>query len=327
VSRAAEPAPRPAAGSAGSLDRVGLGLCLVSAAGFGSLAVFGKQAYAGGLGVVGVLAIRFLVAAPLLVGLALAARRSLRVGWPVAARLLGLGGIGYAIQATLFFNALTRIPAGLAGLLLYLYPALVTAGAVALGRSRLNRATVAALALSLAGIVLVLGLPGERLDALGVALGLASAGWYTCYILVGEYLLRGVDPLAASAYVTAGAACTFLAAAVVAGGRGLEGAAPGAYAAAGAMAVLGTALAIAAFLAGMARVGSAWASIASSFEPVFTVALGVAVLGDPLGPGTLAGGLLVVAGAVLLPLLGGRQERVGSSLQPEYTPTRGSTRR
>jgi drug/metabolite transporter (DMT)-like permease len=325
VSRAPVPAPRPATG-AGSLDRVGLGLCLVSAAGFGSLAVFGKQAYAGGLGVVGVLAIRFLVAAPLLVGLALAARRSLRVGWPVAWRLLGLGGIGYAIQATLFFNALTRISAGLASLLLYLYPALVTAGAVALGRARLDRATVAGLALSLAGIVGVLGLPGERLDALGVALGLASAGWYTGYILVGEYLLRGVDPLAASAYVTSGAMVTFLGAAVLSGGRVLE-ATPGAYAAAGAMAVVGTALAIATFLAGMARVGSSWASIASSFEPVFTVALGVAVLGDPLGPGKVAGGLLVVAGAVLLPLLGGRREKVGSSLQPEYTPTRGSTRR
>jgi len=187
--------------------------------------------------------------------------------------------------------------------------------------------TVLGLALSLAGIVLVLGLPGERLDALGVALGLASAAWYTGYILVGEYLLRGVDPLAASAYVTTGAAGTFLAAAVVAGGRSLEGAAPGAYAAAGAMAVVGTALAIATFLAGMARVGSAWASIASSFEPVFTVALGAAALGDPLGPGKVAGGLLVVAGAVLLPLLGGRRERVGSGLQPEYTPTRGSTRR
>ena len=326
MSRAAGPAPPPATG-AGSLDRVGLGLCLVSAAGFGSLAVVGKQAYAGGLGVVGVLAVRFLLAAPLLVGLALVARRSLRVGWPVGWRLLGLGGIGYAIQATLFFNALTRISAGLAGLLLYLYPALVTAGAVALGRARLDRATVTGLALSLAGIVLVLGLPGERLDAVGVALGLASAGWYTCYILVGEYLLRGVDPLAASAYVTTGAAVTFLGAAVVVGGRGLEGADPPAYAAAAAMAVVGTALAIATFLAGMARVGSAWASIASSFEPVFTVALGVAVLGDPLGRGKVAGGLLVVAGAVLLPLLGGRRERVGSGVQPEYTPTRGSTRR
>ena len=36
----ASPAPR----TAGDLDRVGLGLCLVSAAGFGSLAVLGKQA-------------------------------------------------------------------------------------------------------------------------------------------------------------------------------------------------------------------------------------------------------------------------------------------
>ena len=111
------------------------------------------------------------------------------------------------------------------------------------------------------------------------------------------------------------------------GGRGLQGAAPSAYAAAVAMAVVGTAVAIAAFLAGMARVGSAWASIVSSFEPVFTVALGVAVLGDRLGPGKVVGGLAVVAGAVLLPLLGGTREAVGSSLQPEYTPTRGSTRR
>ena len=330
--------PAPAATPNRHLDRAGLVLCLVSAAGFGSLAIFGKQAYEGGLGVTGVLVVRFAVAAPLLIGLALVARRRLRLGWATGLRLLALGGIGYAIQATLFFNALTRISAGLAGLLLYLYPALVTAGAVALGRSRLDRATVGGLALSLAGIVLVLGLPGERLDGVGVALGLASACWYTCYILIGEYLLRGVDPLAASAYVTTGAAGSFLAAAVVVGGRGLAGAAPSAYAAGVAMAVIGTALAIAAFLAGMARVGSAWASIASSFEPVCTVALGVAVLGDRLGPGKLVGGAAVVAGAVLLPLLGGSREPVGStyvdavrstmvSSRPKNAATRGSTRR
>ena len=52
--------------------RVGVALCLVSAAGFGSLAVFGKQAYAGGLGVVEVLARRFGIAGPLPVALVLA---------------------------------------------------------------------------------------------------------------------------------------------------------------------------------------------------------------------------------------------------------------
>ena len=252
-------------------------------------------------------------------------RRSLRLEGR-RLRLLALGGIGYAIQATLFFNALARIPAGTAALLLYLYPALVTAGAVALGRSRLDRATVAGLALSLAGIVLVLGLPGEPLDPVGVALGLASACWYTCYILVGSTCCAGWTP--------GGQRLRQLGGGLLVPGRRRrgrrawpDGAAPSAYAAGAAMAVVGTALAIAAFLAGMARVGSAWASIASSFEPVFTVALGVAVLGDRLGPGKVVGGLAVVAGAVLLPLLGGAREAVGSSLHTEHTPTRGSTRR
>src|SRR5918997_2059109 len=106
--------PDPVPAPARSLDRGGLVLCLVSAAGFGSLAIFGKQAYEVGLGVIGVLAMRFAVAAPLLIGLALVARRSLRLGWPAGLRLLDLGGIGYAIPATPVFNALTRIPAGTA---------------------------------------------------------------------------------------------------------------------------------------------------------------------------------------------------------------------
>jgi drug/metabolite transporter (DMT)-like permease len=293
--------------------RVGLVLCLVSAAGFGSLAVLGKQAYAGGLGVVEVLALRFGIAGPLLVALAAATGRSLRLPRPVALRLLGLGAVGYAVQSTLFFTALTRISASLAGLLLYLYPALVTVGAVVLGRHRLDRATVLGVALALAGVVLVLGLPAGRPDPLGVALGLTAACWYTLYILVAEYLLRGVDPLVASAHVACGAACSFLAAGAVLGLGGLAGARPGAWAAAAAMAVLGTAVAIGTFVAGIARVGSAWASIVSSFEPVCTVALGVAVLGDPLGTGTVVGGAAVVAAAILLPLLGGGPETVGSS--------------
>jgi drug/metabolite transporter (DMT)-like permease len=293
--------------------RVGIALCLVSAAGFGSLAIFGKQAYAGGLGVVEVLALRFGIAGPLLVALAVAGGRTLRLPRPVAVRLLGLGAIGYAVQSTLFFTALTRISASLAGLLLYLYPALVTVGAVVLGRHRLDRATVLGVVLALGGVALVLGLPAATPDPLGVALALAAACWYTIYILVAEYLLRGVDPLVASAHVACGAACSFLAAAGVVGLEGLAGARPGGYAAAAAMAVLGTAVALGTFIAGIARVGSAWASIVSSFEPVCTVALGVAVLGDPLGAGTVLGGVAVVAAAMLLPLLGRDQETIGSS--------------
>ena len=348
--------PSRAAGATAAAERrrrAGLGLVLLSAAGFGSLPILGKQAYAGGLGVADVLLLRFALAAPLLWALALAARRPLRQPPATVARLLAMGALGYCLQATLFFSALARVPAGVASLLLYLYPALVTAGAVALGRHRIDRATVVGLGLALAGTALVLGLPAERLDPVGVALGLAAAAWYTLYMLVGEALLRGVDALVAAAWVTTGAAGSFLAARAVVGLGGLPGARPGAYAAAAAMALLGTAVAIAAFFAGLTRVGSAWAAIASSFEPVFTVALGVAVLGDRLGPGTVAGGTMVVAGAVLLPLAAARRRprplragrggvrcaagRAGAdvdgaanpmvSSRPDHAPTRGSTRR
>ena len=66
--------------------------------------------------------------------------------------------------------------ASLTSLLLYIYPALVFAGAVAVGRERADRARIAALAAASAGVVLVLA-GGARgtLDPVGVALALGAA--------------------------------------------------------------------------------------------------------------------------------------------------------
>jgi drug/metabolite transporter (DMT)-like permease len=291
--------------------RAGFALVLVSASGFASLAIFGKRAYAAGFNVPEVLAVRFLIATPLLAVVAVVARRSLRLPRPVALRTFAMGALGYAVQATLFFSALARIPASLTGLLLYLYPALVTIGAVLLGRTRVTRVTVAGLALAFAGIALIVGLPSGHVDLLGVVLGLLSAVWYSGYILIGEKVLGDTDPLVVSVYVCLGAAASFV---VVGGGvlhrLGFHGVRAGGWAALAGMAVIATALAIATFFAGMARIGSTWASITSSWEPVCTVVLSVLVLGDRLSVGTVVGGAAVVVGAVVLPLVGGKEETV-----------------
>jgi drug/metabolite transporter (DMT)-like permease len=280
---------------------------LLSASGFASLAIFGKQAYDAGFSTAEVLAVRFTMATPLLVLIALATRRSLRVQANVAAKTFAMGAVGYAVQATLFFAALARIPASLTGLLLYLYPALVTVGAVILGRHRATRLTIAGLALALAGTALILGLPAGHVDRLGVVLGLLAALWYSGYILVGERVLADVDPLVVAVYVCLGAATSF----VVVGGLVLrrldfDHVQARGWVPLAAMAVLATGLAIATFFAGMARIGSTWASITSSWEPVFTVVLGVLVLGDHLTAGTVVGGAAVVLGAIVLPLVGQR---------------------
>jgi drug/metabolite transporter (DMT)-like permease len=287
--------------------REGFALVLVSASGFASMAVFGKRAFDAGFGVAELLAVRFCLAAPMLALVAVAGRRSLRLTRTQLVRVLAMGAIGYAVQASLFFAALARISASLTGLLLYLYPVLVTVGAVTLGRHVATRLTVVGLAAALGGTALIVGFPEGSPDAFGVALGLAAAVWYSGYILIGERLVADVDPLVTSVYVAAGAATSF----VVVGG-GVLGAIDfdhvdrsGWWSLVG-IAVLATAVAIACFFAGMARIGSTWASITSSWEPVCTVILSVAILHERLTVGMVVGGALVVLGAIVLPMVGDR---------------------
>jgi drug/metabolite transporter (DMT)-like permease len=309
----------PAAGS----RRAGIALVVMSALGFAAIGPLGKTAYGNGFTVAELQLLRFGAAAPVLVVVAALGRRRAGRGATIHRlrrvphlRLLALGFVGYGVQATLYFTALTRISASLTALLLYLYPALVAAAAVALGRHVLDRATAVGLVLILAGTVLVLGLPSGRLDGMGVALGLGSAGWYTAYLLIGERVTDGIDPLVAAAHVAIGAAVWFACGVVLLrpelgdnGGRGVT--------AGLAMAVLGTAVPIAALFAGMALVGVTWASIGSALEPVGTVVLSVVFLGESLGAGTVLGGTAVVAGAVILPLVAGRTSRDVPPPSPE----------
>jgi drug/metabolite transporter (DMT)-like permease len=289
-----------------STQLVGAAMCAASAASFGAMAIFGKLAYDAGVGVLTLLVVRFVLAA-LILGAANAARRP-RPRLPGRRALLialGLGAIGYAAQSGLFFTALTRIDAGLTALVLYLYPSLVTLGAVALGRDRLDRVRVGCLLLAFVGLALVLfvGDPAH-VDALGVALALGAAVAYTGYILISDTVLSDrVDPLGLSALVCAGAATSFALAAVVSGKASFSFDAIG-WLWLGAIAVISTVLAIVLFFGGLARIGPSRTSMISTIEPLVTVVLAFLVFGEQLTATQLAGGVLVLASVVLLQTLG-----------------------
>ena len=65
-----------------------------------------------------------------------------------------------------------------------------------------------------------------------------------------------------------------------------------------------TVLGITAFFVGLREVGPATASIVSTAEPAVTVGLATSIYGEALGPGQLAGGVLVLAAVVVLQLPG-----------------------
>ena len=161
------------------MDRMGPLLCLLSAAGFGAMAIFGKLAYDAGVEVGDLLLVRFAVAAALLLAVA-AATGALR-GLPRRSVLagLGMGAIGYATQSGLYFAALERMDASLLALVLYVYPALVLLGAVALGRERASVGRVPALHRARGHRAVLVGAASGDLDALGTAMGFGAALAYT----------------------------------------------------------------------------------------------------------------------------------------------------
>jgi drug/metabolite transporter (DMT)-like permease len=271
-------------------------LCIASGTAFGAMGIFGKLAYGEGASVGTLLAVRFAFAAAILWALT-AGARGLRARDVATALALGAGG--YALSAACYFAALERIDASLLGLLVYSFPALVAAGAVLLGRERLDRRRFAALALAGAGLVLVLAGAGTgALDPLGAALGLGAALAYSAYVLVGDGIAQRVPP-----HVLAALVCTGAAVPLIAGSALLGDLDPGALTAAGwgwlaCLAAVSTVAAIGLFLAGLRRVGPTTASILATVEPVATIALAFLVFGETLGALQLAGGSQVLAAAI-----------------------------
>jgi drug/metabolite transporter (DMT)-like permease len=296
----------PAQTQASTRPLAGVLMCAGSAASFGAMGIFAKLAYDAGVGVLTLLVVRFVLAG-LMLGAANAVRRPLPrlPGRRALLIAVGLGAVGYATQSGLYFTALTRLDAGLTALILYLYPSLVTLGAVALGRDRLDRVRVASLLLAFVGLGLVIfvGAPA-RIDALGVALSLGAAVAYTGYILVSDTVLsKDVEPLALSAFVCAGAAASFVLASALSGRADFSFDAIG-WLWLAAIALVSTVLAIALFFGGLARVGPSRASIISTIEPLVTVGLAALAFGEGLTATQLAGGALVLGSVVLLQTLG-----------------------
>jgi drug/metabolite transporter (DMT)-like permease len=272
-----------------------IALVLLSALGFGSMALFTKLAYAEGVSPTMLLSLRFLLAAGLLAPLIRLRRLRLPRGGALAG--FALMGALYTAQSQSYFTALLHASSGLVGLLLYIYPVLVSLLSLLLGWDKLDRRTVLSLALAIAGIAITLGgdLQGQPI---GIALGVLAAAIYAVYILLGSRLSQGTDPLAATFVIMAAAALgnTTLA---LTGGHAMPASAT-AWLAIGAIALFSTVIAIAAFLIGIKYIGASQASIISTLEPVITICLGVGFLGESVTAGQLAGGAMVLAAVILL---------------------------
>lgn len=296
---------------------VGVGLVLVSAASFGSGALFAKPVYGAGVDWLTLLAWRFLIGASLAwAWLAISSQR--RAGLHQLSRrrvaiALGLGII-YAGNSSTYYAALETVSASLSALIVYIYPAVVAVLSIRIGHRLVGRRPWLALVMALGGIGLALGgIPAGHVPPLvGLVEAVASPLIYSVWIVLsaryaGERTDRvGIDAdggasasVATALMMTATAVVLWSIALAV--GRPIQpdripvAAWPGILA----IGIVCTFLAIQTFYAGTRRVGAAQASLISTFEPVWTISLASILFGESLGPIQLVGGALVIGGVLL----------------------------
>ena len=213
------------------------------------------------------------------------------------------------------FIAFLRISITLSLLVFYLYPAFVAVASVIWFRERLDSVRWAALALSMLGMVLVVGGPilatGDvgGLDALGIALAFVAAVSQAIYVLAARHGYGSVPSAQAATSFLLFAAVAYLVIAVVTGSLGVL-AVPlresGAWLPLLFAGTIGAGIPTVAYMSGIRSIGASRAAILATLEPVVGSALAVLLLAEVPSPISVTGGALILVAAVLLQVGGGR---------------------
>mgnify|MGYP006387817543 FL=1 len=270
-------------------------LIALSAAAFGTLAIFGRYAYAAGMDTFTVLFLRFSLASMVMAILLVARRESLPRG-KILAQLIGMGALGYVGQSFLYLTAINYASAGLVALLLYLYPCFVLILSVIVFRERVTRVKVVALTLALFGTALTVDPQGGQ--TIGALMAITAAAIYSVYIIVGANVMKHVSAVQSSTVIFASAGAVF-GTMTLFNGVHFPIHDSGWLTVAG-IVLIATVIPVVSFLAGLERVGPTNAAMLSTLEPVVTVVLGASLFGEQLSPIGLAGGGLILLAVLLL---------------------------
>ena len=270
-------------------------LIAISAASFGTLAIFGRFAYEDGKDIFTILFLRFGGSAAFITIILLLRKEQFPRG-RILAQLVGMGALGYVGQSFSYLTAINYASAGLVALLLYLYPIFVAVLSTVFLNEKLTRIKVTALMLALFGTALTVGPAGGQMS--GILLAISAALIYSVYIIVGTNVMKHVSAVQSSTVI-------FASAGIVYGLLTLSNGAHFPASNSGWLAMLGiilisTIIPVVTFLAGLERIGPTNAAMLSTLEPVVTVLLAAWLFGERLMPIVLVGGGLILVAVILL---------------------------
>jgi len=191
-------------------NRQTIGTILIMTAGifWGSMGIFVRKLTAEGFGPIQIVCIRLTLAA-IFFGLILFIKE--RSGFKIFLKdiflFLGLG-IGSILFFTVcYFTAINLMSLSTAAILLYTSPVWIMLMSVLFLHEKMNVKKFIALIFALLGCILVSGISGEKITAIGLLVGLGSGIGYGLYSILGSVALKKYSPYTVTTY-------TFLVAAI-----------------------------------------------------------------------------------------------------------------
>jgi len=287
-------------------QRMGILYMVAAVMGYAFFPVFTKTLLEQGMRPLDIGFMRFVIAVTIFWGIKLSV--SARTQRPPDPRRLPLIpilalGVMLAIAALTGFFGLERLPSATYIVLFYTYPMMTAIIEAVLGQP-LPRVAWLALALTLVGVVLTApdfsqGLQGDNLP--GVLIAFVNALAVAIYYVISSRALRGTtDMITASATILTVTLGVMILVVLVVGVQLPPNALS--WAVITTFAVVGTVIPVFMVNRGIQLLGAAQAGILGSVEPLLASILAMIILGEVMTGNQWLGGLVIVAGIVVLEL-------------------------
>lgn len=279
------------------MDRlIGVFLVALSAACFGTNAIFARISYDSGANPATFLFIRFLIASPVML-LIMKVRGLPFPQGKLLVSLILIGGIGLAGTTLCFYSAIDLAPVNLIIVIAYMYPTVVTLLSAVFLKQRITKYKIAALLMTIVGILFTIGMDSGGYFS-GIILAISAAVFYSLYLIFGSLSIQKAGPFPASTVIILASTVIFGFVLIFQGLQWPMNALD--WLAIVASALISTVLGLIAFFEGLKRIDTANAAIISTFEVVVAVTMAIIILGETLTIPKIFGGSLVVAAVIIL---------------------------
>ncbi len=270
---------------------------ITASVGLGAAVALSRAAYDGGTDPLSVSTARAIFGAVLVGAICLATGRSLRVPRRLWSHLIFLGLlIGYMFYGNI--GAVKYIPVGMGALLFFVYPPLVAIIVSVLDQKRIGFWKAVALSTSFFGLALMLGVDFTAHDWRGVVLALAAGIGCAINAVWIARVMRGMDMLVMTFYMTAIGGVGLILATLGTGGLTMPTSREGWFGALGVVILQGCSIPF--FYASIPRIGPEKAAMLNNLQPVTSIVLAYVLFAQALSPAQIFGGTMVLGGILLM---------------------------